>query len=156
MKGKSIRLRLRERPIHADRAPMACAPFFYLPNDGGSATRSMRFRFRAILLWFSRVCLALRKRKSCATHGIIRDEGRDFSMDYFGGDSRRAGPNFRSECESLFSRQTRGGFSNPEVGIDSKVFADVVRRRLSSEEKICCRLQSVRSVQLANRHATVF
>ena len=93
-----------------------------------------------------------------ATHDIIRDESRDLSMDYFGG-GLRDGPVRISdrECESLFSRQTvAAAFRTPEVGIDSKAFADVVHARLSSEGKICCRLQtSVRSVQLANRHATV-
>jgi glycine/D-amino acid oxidase-like deaminating enzyme len=94
----------------------------------------------------------------CAMHAIVRDESRDFSMEYFGSDLRDR-PNRISdhECESLFSRQTvAAAFRTPEVGIDSTALADVVRARLSSERKIRCHLQTrVCSAQLANGRATV-
>jgi glycine/D-amino acid oxidase-like deaminating enzyme len=93
-----------------------------------------------------------------ATHAIVREESRDFSNEYFGSDFRD-GPIRISdyECESLFSRQTVvAAFWTPEIGIDSETLAGVMGARLSSERRICCRLQtSVCSVQLANGHAWV-
>jgi glycine/D-amino acid oxidase-like deaminating enzyme len=93
-----------------------------------------------------------------ASHQIALEESSGMPLDYFGSDYRSPPSRMSSvELESLFDRRVvTAAFKTPEVAIDSEIFAEQVRGRLSADSKIRCLLGAqVHGVERCAKRLTV-
>ena len=105
-----------------DRIPVS-SPFHYVVHDESMVGADEVERHLAL-------CRAL-----------ALQEGGDGPPDYFGSDWREPSVRLPAvETAAMFDRRrVRAAFRTPEVGIDSRALAALVRARLAAEELIACR-----------------